>query len=475
MPPTTPTPPPAPTPIPQLPANDFHQYSHGVSALGGWFPIAVQVLAVVVLLVVIGWRSRRWRLLWVPVSVAFGALGALAAWMYMNSEGLASDPAPFRLWLWIGVFATSVAVAAVGFRSARWWRRGVSLLAIPLTLLAALVALNTWVGYYPTVQAAWGAISAGPLPNEVDMSDLAGLRNSNPATGKLVPVDIPADASGFKHRGEYVYLPPAWFAGETPPRLPVVMMIAGEFNTPADWVRTGNATKMIDDYAASHAGQAPIFVFVDVAGSFNNDTECVNGPRGNAASHLTEDVRPYVVSEFDSSPDPANWAVVGWSMGGTCAVDLTVMHPDLFSTFVDIAGDHGPTAGTKQQTIDRLYGGDAAQWDAFDPRTVMAKHGPYTGVTGWFEDAIPPADAKKPSGPKRPTADTPTGIGGHDDVTDDDREGAAQDLCAAAQRVQISCSIHQMISGHTWQFASRTFSDALPWLAAQIRTPGATG
>ncbi|RIR28099.1 hypothetical protein D2E31_17265, partial [Mycobacteroides abscessus] len=73
MPPTTPTPPPAPTPIPQLPANDFHQYSHGVSALGGWFPIAVQVLAVVVLLVVIGWRSRRWRLLWVPVSVAFGA------------------------------------------------------------------------------------------------------------------------------------------------------------------------------------------------------------------------------------------------------------------------------------------------------------------------------------------------------------------------------------------------------------------
>lgn len=96
-------------------------------------------------------------------------------------------------------------------------------------------------------------------------------------------------------------------------------------------------------------------------------------------------------------------------MGGTCAVDLTVMHPDLFSTFVDIAGDHGPTAGTKQQTIDRLYGGDAAQWDAFDPRTVMAKHGPYTGVTGWFEDAIPPADAKKPSGPSGPPPIPPPG------------------------------------------------------------------
>ncbi len=47
-------------------------------------------------------------------------------------------------------------------------------------------------------------------------------------------------------------------------------------------------------------------------------------------------------------------------MGGTCAVDLTVMHPELFSTFVDIAGDMGPNAGTKEQTIARIYGGDAA-------------------------------------------------------------------------------------------------------------------
>ena len=56
----------------------------------------------------------------------------------------------------------------------------------------------------------------------------------------------------------------------------------------------------------------------------------------------------------------ANWGVLGWSMGGTCAVDLTVMHPELFSTFVDIAGDMGPNAGTKEQTIARIYGGDAA-------------------------------------------------------------------------------------------------------------------
>ena len=32
-------------------------------------------------------------------------------------------------------------------------------------------------------------------------------------------------------------------------------------------------------------------------------------------------------------------------MGGTCAVDLTVMHPDMFSTFEDIAGDLGAQFG----------------------------------------------------------------------------------------------------------------------------------
>ena len=72
-------------------------------------------------------------------------------------------------------------------------------------------------------------------------------------------------------------------------------------------------------------------------------------------------------------------------MGGTCAVDLAVMHPDMFSAFEDIAGDIGPNSGTKDQTIARLFGGNADAWAAFDPTTVITRHGPYTGVAGWFD------------------------------------------------------------------------------------------
>jgi hypothetical protein len=69
------------------------------------------------------------------------------------------------------------------------------------------------------------------------------------------------------------------------------------------------------------------------------------------------------------------------------AIDLTVMHPDMFTTFDDIGGDRGPNSGTKAQTINRLDGGDAAAWGAFDPRTVMAKYGRYVGVAGYFDDS----------------------------------------------------------------------------------------
>ena len=169
------------------------------------------------------------------------------------------------------------------------------------------------------------------------------------------------------------------------------MMIGGEFNTPADWLRTGNAIKTIDDFAAAHHGNAPVFVFVDSGGAFNNDTECVNGARGNAADHLTKDVVPFMVSTFGVSPSGANWGVVGWSMGGTCAVDLTVMHPDMFSTFEDIAGDLAPNSGNRDQTIARLFRGNADAFAAFDPATVITRHGPYTRHRRLVRDPLRPA------------------------------------------------------------------------------------
>ena len=116
----------------------------------GWIPMAVQVMAAVALLAAIGWRTRRWRLVWLPWAFVVGAALTAAANWYIASEGLAGDdPAPHRLWIWIGLSGVAAAVLLAGWRGARWWWRGVSVSAVPLCLLCAALAVNLWVGYSP--------------------------------------------------------------------------------------------------------------------------------------------------------------------------------------------------------------------------------------------------------------------------------------------------------------------------------------
>jgi S-formylglutathione hydrolase FrmB len=138
-------------------------------------------------------------------------------------------------------------------------------------------------------------------------------------------------------------------------------------------------------------------------------------------------------------------------MGGTCAVDLTVRRPELFSAFVDIAGDVAPNTGTKKQTIARLFGGDAGAWAAFDPTTVITRHGQYSGVSGVF--VAGDSDISNPEGQDR----------------------AAQTLCGVGSAHGIACTLLRLPGRHDWPFAAEAFSAALPWLAGRLGTPDVPG
>jgi S-formylglutathione hydrolase FrmB len=451
----------------QLLASNFTSLMHG------WIPTTIQVITAVVLTLAVGWRSRRWRTIWLPVATLVGVAAAYMTHWYVVDRGLSDEPAPSTLWLWIALTGMAATVLILGWRTARPWRRGATLLAVPLCLLSAALVLNLWVGYFPTVPAAWNQLTSGPLPDQTDQATLTAMaaKRARPPHGSVVPVVIPSDASHFKHRGELVYLPPEWFASSPPPALPAVMMIGGQFNTPADWTRAGNAVKTIDDFAATHDGKAPVLVFVDAGGAFNNDTECVNGVRGNAADHLTKDVVPFMISKFGVSPDRSNWGIAGWSMGGTCAVEMTVMHPEMFSAFVDVAGDFSPNAGNKAQTITRLFGGSADAWAAFDPTTVINRHGPYRDVAGWF--AI--SSEGRPA-PRRDLAMTDTGalrvVSRDAAANPGNQTAAAYSLCALGRANGIDCAVLPQPGKHDWPFANRAFAAALPWLAGGLGTPG---
>ena len=188
---------------------------------------------------------------------------------------------------------------------------------------------------------------------------------------------------------------------------------------------------------ARHNCNAPVVVFVNHSGAFRNDTERINGTRGNAADHLTKDVIPYMISNFGVSADPAHWGIAGWSAGGTCALTLTVKHPELFSAFVDIDGQMGPNAGTKQQTIYRLFGGDTTAWTAFDPKTVMAEHGPYQGMSGWFAVSEPTSSVYRTGTVNPGDVDVPE----PDESKIGDNAAVAQYVCALASSYGIKCAV----------------------------------
>jgi S-formylglutathione hydrolase FrmB len=443
-------------------------YAGQWSLVTGWLPIAIQAVCAVVLAVVLARRPRRWLQLWIPVAALVGAVVAYSANRYMASQGMLTKPIPVLLWIWLFLTGAAAVLAVAGWPRARWPLRGASVLSVPLCLLCVAVALNMWVGYFPTVQLAWNQLTAGPLPDEMDPAavDNRRQRHDTSGHGAVVGVDIPSRASGFRHRRELVYLPPAWFATTPPVALPVVVMIGAAFNTPQDWLRAGNAVATADSFAKDHAGYAPVLVFVDVAGTFNNDTECVNGPRGNAADHVVKDVVPFTVSRFGVRPPGLGWGVVGFSMGGTCAVDLAVMHPEVFTAFVDIGGDIGPSVGSVEQTTARLFGGDAHAWETFDPRAAMHRHGQYTNLSGYFIaiSSTPPSPTSSAAGHAairhceyRGEADTPA--------------AAAVLLCLTARRYGIDAKVFTVVGQHDWIMAANVFAGSLPWLAEKLGMP----
>jgi S-formylglutathione hydrolase FrmB len=327
-----------------------------------------------------------------------------------------------------------------------------------------------WTGYVPSLQTAYDQLSGKPVPGQTDASGVKAMQDqgAKPTKGTVTTVTIPDNGSGFKHRDEVVYLPPAWYASNPPPKLPVVMMIGGVIGRPGDWLRAGDAQKTLDDFAAKHDGNAPVVVFVDVLGAFLNDTECVNSPRGNAADHLTKDVVPYMISKFGVSADPANWGVAGFSMGGTCAVSLTMKYPDVFSSFVDIGGDLFPRdGGGRDETISRLYDGDVEAFKSWEPASVIQAHGPYNGVAGWFvvgEDVPPlyrPPDPNPGSVPLPVPPENPS-----------EHAAAAQYLCELASDYGVECAVVSDPGKHDWPSAASAFPLALPWLAGRLGTPG---
>ena len=152
----------------------------------------------------------------------------------------------------------------------------------------------------------------------------------------LAPLDIPPGTSGFAHRQGTLYLPPG-FSDLASERLPVLVMLGGAPGGPQDWARGGYAAQTADAYATEHHGLAPILAFVDENGSATADTECVDGPGGQAETFLAVDVPRYLSGLLHVPLNPGQWGVGGFSEG-----DITELLDSLDSNYLGWASSIAP-------------------------------------------------------------------------------------------------------------------------------------
>jgi S-formylglutathione hydrolase FrmB len=438
-------------------------FSYDVSLLHGLLPVVLDVLALSALTIALIRPDRRWWLRRVlPVVALSICVAAMVNWL-IDLHGRFGEVIPLQFIIYAAMPLAASGLAVCGWPTNRRWRRNLSVVAIPLTLLCAANLVNQQYGYAPTIGALVGSrlndqvssnelqlrtVDTQPSPPVADppaaasTSTGAGRDHRRMQDGAISQIVIPGALSHFAARPSWVWVPPVFF--EQPrPHLPVIVILAGTPGEPDNMIRAANADTIAEGYADRHQGVAPIIVFADGNGSFTADTECVDSRRGNAETYLSTDLPRFVTEAFSTLTGPSHWAIEGYSEGGTCAMVLALAHPDVYGSFVDIAGDRYPNLGShgnrREKTIRELYDGNTALFDAHDP-TLLIHQPAAQHIAGWFEAGN--SDRK------------------HDRV--------ATELDAEFRQAGLDSRHVSVPGGHDFGVAARAIADSFDWLCTRI-------
>ncbi len=389
-----------------------------------------------------GWYRTR-----LPIIVVVTSVSVLVLALVLHQTRTITDQYPVTFLLWVEWGVLAIAIAPFGVRGCTAWRIPIQVLAAVIVPFTAFTLINTHYAYWPTVGDLRGAPmtdqSAGlpPLSSTPPGKAKKNAGAANPDHGTLAEVDIPSTNSGFVHRQTYTYVPPA-FSSAPIGSLPVIIMFSGTPGNSNGWVRAGQAAKTADEYAKNHKGLGPIIIFPDENGSATADTECLDGPAGNADTYLTVDLPAFVKDKlgFDLTPDQT--ALVGFSEGGTCTITLALRHPNFSHRIVNLGGAITPSLTPQSETLNGLFGGDQAAMDAANSFTLLAAND-YPDLIAWFATGSSPKNLVN-----------------------------VQNKGVAAFRDARATVYDEVVPGiHNWEFASSQFARILPDLAKTIGLP----
>lgn len=406
----------------------------------------------------LGWRT--WRTSRRPaftvvmlVAGAIVAIGVARVCGYLARDVLTLFPDSLSVtvyaWTACAVFVVGLAAFLVAVDGR--WRRALTTVTAAIVVVACCGnQVNAFFGAYPSLRYALGIQQADdvplPPPRAGVVAALPGrslesvwtAAPDQPSRGKLTSATIPGRVSAFTARTAKVYLPPAYFAAR-PPKLPVLVLLTGQPGTPQDWIGAGRLTSVMDAFAAAHRGLAPVVVIPDPTGSAFADPLCLDSRLGRADTYLSVDVPAWIERHLTVDTRKSAWAVAGASYGGTCALQLATNHPDVYPTFLDIAGSAEPTLGDRARTVGAAFGGDERTFERVNPLTLLRTrsfHGSGAAVV----------------------------VG----ISDHDARGDASRVVAAARAAGMDSHLTELPGAHDWRLFSAGLAHELPFVARRM-------
>ena len=371
-----------------------------IPLLSGWFPSLLAATVVVCLALVAalpeprrsgttpGKGSASSAATIAAATIAAGAIGYAVVWFLSDVVMAFGVSVGWMVMTVVAATVSLVALALITIRRSRSARRVVAIMLVPLVVLTCATSINMVYGEYTTVGSALGF---NPYPM-LDSSSISRpvmsvrqwrllaahdeLHGALASHGIVRTVHIPATKSGFQTRMATVYLPPAALSA-TPPRLPVMVLLAGQPGSPTRLMAAGKIAAIMDEYAAHHDGLAPIVVSPDQNGAFTHNSLCADtSVYGEAETYLTTDVPRWIRDTLPVSTSSSQWLIGGFSQGGTCSVQIGPAHPKIFGSIFAASTEIAPSDGSRKRTIDRFFNGDEKAFDAHVPTAIIARHSP---------------------------------------------------------------------------------------------------
>ena len=187
--------------------------------------------------------------------------------------------------------------------------------------------------------------------SDEQLNRVSGLPTGNPAVnGKVESVKVIGRRTGVVDPA-FVYLPPQYFQkAYARQRFPVVVALSGYpgsiFNL-AQYLRVSQTAGQLQK---SGQMQPTIMVMIRPTIAPPRDTECVNVPGGpQTETFLAKDLPQALKSAYRIGHDASAWGVMGYSSGGTCALQLTMRNPHVYTTAAALSPDYkikdDPTTG----------------------------------------------------------------------------------------------------------------------------------